>query len=219
MLDKTLFVNEIFLSLQGEGKRTGKPCVFVRLQGCHLRCKWCDTTYAQELNVGNEVTIDAILRQIKSFGVKFVEITGGEPLLQKNVNILFKLLCDEGFEVACETSGTIDISHFDSRVIKIMDIKTPSSEMANKNIFYNVMSLTKEDEIKFVVADEEDFNFATDVISKYKLNSIVNHIILSPAYSLIEPALLAEWILKFKLDVVLGLQIHKYIWDSNERSR
>ncbi len=213
-----LNINEIFFSIQGEGTRAGLPCIFIRMQGCMLRCRWCDTDYALELNINkNIMSIDEIIEKIKEYKCKFVELTGGEPLAQDNTYILAKYLCDLGYQVAVETNGYADVSKLDSRVIKIIDMKCPGSGMSKFNNYSNLNYLDKKDEVKFVISDENDFLWAKDIIIKYNLIDRVAAVLVSPAFGLIEPRKLAELILSSSLDIRLQLQIHKYIWEPNTR--
>ncbi|MEJ5244765.1 MAG: radical SAM protein [Bacteroidota bacterium] len=217
-MTEKLNINEIFFSIQGEGTRAGLPCIFIRMQGCMLRCHWCDTDYALELNINkNIMSIDEILEKIKEYKCKFVELTGGEPLAQDNTYILAKYLCDLGYQVAIETNGYADVSKLDSRVIKIMDMKCPGSGMSKFNNYSNFNYLDKKDEVKFVISDENDFLWAKDIIIKYNLLERVGAVLVSPAFGLIEPRKLAELILSSSLNIRLQLQIHKYIWEPNTR--
>ncbi|MDP2209714.1 MAG: radical SAM protein [Bacteroidota bacterium] len=210
----TLTINEIFYSIQGESTYAGRPCVFVRLTYCNLRCTYCDTAYAFE--EGLEMTIDEILQKVKSYGCKLVEITGGEPLLQENVHPLMKKLCDEGYEVLLETSGSIDISKVDVRVKRIVDFKCPSSGMEKKNFWENVHYLKKDDEVKFVIGDRNDYEWTKRKIDEFGL--LYKYIVLmSPVYGAIDSKVLAEWILKDNLNVLLQLQLQKYIWSPEAR--
>jgi 7-carboxy-7-deazaguanine synthase len=210
----TLIINEIFFSIQGESTRMGLPCVFVRLTACDLRCTWCDTAYA--FHDGAETSIDDIVKKVGSYQCTLVEITGGEPLLQANVHLLMKLLCDAGFDVMIETGGHRDIRGIDSRVKRIMDIKCPGSLMEKRNRWENIEALTGRDEVKFVIAHEADYAWAKDVISKYRLTDRCT-ILMSPVFGSIENRSLAEWILRDHLRVQFQLQIHKYIWDPATR--
>lgn len=214
-----LNINEIFYSIQGEGKNAGKPCVFIRLQGCNLRCEWCDTKYAWNTNENIIMSFDEIIKEVDKYDCHFVEFTGGEPLLQENFIDLAQFFLDKEYMVAVETSGSKNISNLPADIIKIMDIKCPSSGMSENNLFENFSHLNIIDEIKFVIADEKDYHYAKRIIEKYKLNQKVNHIALSPSYGLLDGAKLAELILNDHLDVSLGLQLHKYLWDPEERRR
>jgi len=211
-------INEIFYSLQGEGTRTGLPCVFVRLQGCELRCKWCDTSYALDLKKEvNILTANEIHNEIKKFDCNYITFTGGEPLLQKGIEKLINSLTEEGYTVAVETNGHQDISVLDSSVIKIMDLKAPSSEMERYNNYNNLKHLSENDEIKIVIADENDYKWAKEIILKEKLHKLVNSVILIPAFNEQIPEKLAKWILNDKLPVRMMLQMHKYIWDADKK--
>lgn len=211
----TLTVNEIFFSIQGESSWMGLPCVFVRLTYCDLRCAWCDTEYA--FYEGVDMTIKEIIEKIESYNCKLVEITGGEPLLQENSIDLMKQLCDENFTVLLETGGHRDISKVDSRVHIIMDIKCPGSKMSHKNRWENIELLSKKDEVKFVIKDKNDYEWAKEIINKFDLNKKVGEILFSPVFGEIEPAKIAEWILEDKLSVRLQIQLHKYIWSPTAR--
>ena len=204
-----LVVNEIFHSIQGESSHTGRPCVFIRLTYCNLRCSYCDTEYA--FFEGKEATIDEILRVVRGFRCGLVEITGGEPLFQSNVHEFMTRLSDEGYEVLLETGGSLDIGGVDHRVKRIVDFKCPSSDMANKNLWENVGRLTGNDEAKFVIGDREDYEWSKRMIAEYQIDRHC-HILMSVVFGRLEPVLLAEWILEDRLNVRLQLQMHKYIW-------
>ncbi|MFN3269713.1 MAG: radical SAM protein [Candidatus Kapaibacteriota bacterium] len=211
-------VSEVFTSVQGEGTRAGKPCFFIRLQGCELRCKWCDTPYALDLK--ERATIlsgEDLLNKLYSSGIKFVTITGGEPLNQKAIIPLMTFLCDKEYEVLLETNGHLDISEVDKRVIKVMDLKCPGSGMEKFNNYKNIEYLDQKDEIKFVIKDKKDYEWAKEKIREYELGKRVGAILFSPVWGDLEPKYLAEWILQDNLKVRLNLQIHKYIWGPNVR--
>jgi 7-carboxy-7-deazaguanine synthase len=210
----TLIINEIFFSIQGESTRIGMPCIFVRLTSCDLRCTWCDTAYA--FNEGTEMSIDLVFKKVEEYKCKLVEITGGEPLLQANVHLLMKRLCDESYDVMIETGGHRDIIDVDPRVKRVMDIKCPGSLMEKRNRWENIESLTAQDEVKFVIANETDYEWAKEVIQKYNLTDRCT-ILMSPVFGNIENRTLAEWILRDHLQVRFQLQIHKYIWDPTKR--
>jgi len=204
-----LKVNEIYYSVQGESTSAGLPCVFVRLTYCNLRCTYCDTEYA--FYEGNDKSIDEIINEVRKFGCKLVEITGGEPLVQEECLPLMKRLCDEGFEVLLETGGSLPIEKVDKRVKIIMDLKCPSSGMLKKNLYENLDFLKKTDELKFVIGSREDYDWAKEIISKYSL--IRKCLILfSVVFGELEPVTLVDWILEDKLDVRFQLQMHKFIW-------
>ncbi|HZP46241.1 MAG TPA: radical SAM protein [Candidatus Binataceae bacterium] len=205
-----LRVNEIFYSIQGESTWAGLPCVFIRLTGCNLRCVWCDTEYA--FYEGRHLTVAEILTRIRSYDCRLVEVTGGEPLLQKGVHALFAALLAEGFTVLVETSGERDLAAVDTRVIKIMDLKCPGSGEDGRNRWSNLEALTPRDEIKFVIADRRDYEWARDVIREHRLSGRVNAILLSPVFGRLNPADLAAWILADRLPARLQHQMHKLLW-------
>lgn len=202
-------VCEIFASIQGESTYAGLPCVFVRMTGCNLRCTYCDTTYAYE--EGAEMSEDEIIESIKSYGIKLVEITGGEPLLQKYVLSLIERLLDDGFTVLLETNGSVSIKDVDKRAVIIMDIKTPKSGMFEKMDLLNLKYLKASDELKFVVSDREDYKWVKDFIRYYGLTDKCK-ILLSPVYDMLSPESLSKWIIEDRLPVRLNLQLHKYIY-------
>jgi 7-carboxy-7-deazaguanine synthase len=208
----TLKVNEIFYSIQGESTHTGRPCIFIRLTHCNLRCTYCDTTYA--FFEGKDLSISTIIKEIKGYNCPLVEITGGEPLIQKNVHVLMPMLCDEGYEVLLETAGHIDITKTDKRVKRIMDIKCPSSGEAEKMLWSNIDALQKKDEVKFVVGDMEDLAWMKRIIDTYKINSRCE-IIVSPVFGKMDNRILAEWILQNHLPVRMQIQLHKQIWEAD----
>jgi 7-carboxy-7-deazaguanine synthase len=210
----TLIINEIFYSIQGESTQMGKPCVFVRLTSCDLRCAWCDTAYAFE--DGTEMTIDAIIQKVKEYGCNLVEVTGGEPLMQENVHILMKRLCDDKFEVMIETGGHHDINRIDPRVKRIMDIKCPGSKMHKQNRWENIEALNSRDEVKFVISDHSDYEWAKHVLLQYQLDKRCT-VLMAPVYGSLENRVLAEWILHDRLRVHFQLQMHKYIWNPKKR--
>ena len=208
-----LKVNEIFYSIQGEGTAQGKPCSFVRLTYCNLRCSYCDTKYA--FYEGEEMSLREIIDKVKAYPSLLVEVTGGEPLAQKESLSLLKALCDEGFETLLETSGSLPIKDVDKRVKIIMDVKTPSSGMADKNLIENLNFLKKEDEIKFVIGNFEDYQWSKNFIEERGLSG--RTVLFSPVFGKMEAKTLAELLLKDGLDVRLNLQIHKFIWQPNTR--
>ena len=211
-----LKVNEIFHSIQGESSHSGYPCVFVRLTGCNLRCSYCDTRYAYD--EGEELEIEEILNRIKSFQCRLVEVTGGEPLLQIDTPRLIHNLLEDSFTVLLETNGSIDISPVDSRCIRIVDIKCPASGEAENNDIQNFDRLTANDELKFVIGNRTDYEYAKDVLELLNNKAIVvRHIHFSPIFGEITPEQLASWILEDHLPVRLSLQIHKIIWDPERR--
>ncbi len=211
-----LNVCEIFLSLQGEGARIGLPCSFVRLAGCNLRCDWCDTAYARE--PGTDMTIAEVIARLAELHCKRVELTGGEPLCQPASLELMRRLCDLGHEVLLETNGSLDIEPVDTRVARIVDFKCPSSGAAQANLWSNIEQLWAGDEVKFVLADRDDYDFAVAAMRERGLIGLCE-IIFSPVDGLLKPADLAEWILADGLDVRLGLQLHKLLWPDEPRGR
>lgn len=205
-----LKVNEIYSSLQGESSKAGLPCVFIRLTYCNLRCVYCDTAYA--FYEGKDLTVDEILNEVRKFGYKLVEVTGGEPLVQEESLKLMKRLCDEGYFVMLETGGSLPIENIDKRVMIIMDLKCPSSGMLKKNNYDNITFLKPTDEIKFVIGSREDYEWSKEIINKYNLTGLCT-ILFSVVFGQLEPLILVGWILKDKLDVRFQLQMHKFIWD------
>ena len=211
-------VSEIFFSIQGEGLRAGMPCVFVRFQGCELRCSWCDTDYALEIkHIETMMTGKEILEKVVSFNCRFVTFTGGEPLLQNHSRDLISFFCESDFLVAVETNGHQDISKLDKRAIRIMDLKCPLSGMEKKNNYQNINFLTTNDEVKFVIAGLEDYNWAKTKVQEYRLDLLVAAIHFSPVTGKVSPQELAEWILRDNLPVRFQLQLHKYIWSPDKR--
>jgi 7-carboxy-7-deazaguanine synthase len=208
-------INEIFKSIQGESTYAGLPCTFVRLAGCNLRCTYCDTNYAYYH--GREISDDEIIAKIEEYGVKFVEFTGGEPLLQEETPKLIKTLLDRGYEVLIETNGSICIGCLDKRLNIIMDYKTPKSGMNERMRVKNFEFLKETDQIKFVLMDESDYQWAKDIIVSNNLLDKYKNILMSPAYSELSPKSLVTWVLNDNLPVRVQLQIHKYIWAPDER--
>lgn len=213
--DKTLTINEIYYSVQGESTWAGAPCVFVRLTFCNLRCNYCDTEHA--FYEGTKRSLGQILDAVATYGCSLVEITGGEPLLQKNVLPLMSMLCDSGFTVLLETSGAHDISNVDSRVHRIMDLKTPGSGEMDKNLWSNIDHLAARDEVKFVMGSREDYEWSRDVVQRYDLPSRCHAVLFSPIFGRIDPRQIVEWILADKLPVRFQLQMHKFIWRPTQR--
>ena len=204
-----LKVNEIYHSIQGESSKSGLPCVFVRLTYCNLRCAYCDTEYA--FYDGEDKSIEEIINEVKKYNCKLVEVTGGEPLVQKECLDLMKRLCDEGFDVMLETGGSLTIKDIDERVQIIMDLKCPSSKMEKKNLYENINFLKPKDELKFVIGNREDYDWSKEIISKYDLKT-KSEILFSVVFGELEPVSLVNWIIEDKLDVRYQLQMHKYIW-------
>lgn len=207
-------VCEIFASIQGESSFSGFPCVFVRLTGCNLSCSYCDTTYAYE--EGSDVALSEIQDRVKSFGIRLIEITGGEPLLQLETYPLMESLLDDGYSVLLETNGSISVEAVDKRVHIVLDIKTPSSNMSEKMDMKNLRYISKKDDIKFVLSNREDYDWARDIIKRYKITKKSN-VLLSPVFGVLDPALLSSWILEDRLHVRFNLQLHKYIFTSERR--
>lgn len=203
-----LIITEIYPSIQGESSYAGLPCTFVRLTGCPLRCRWCDTAYSFE--GGKSMSLEAVLEMVASHKISLVELTGGEPLAQKSSVSLARLLGDRGYKVLIETGGSEDISPLDPRVHIIMDIKCPGSGMQDRNLWSNIDALKASDEIKFVLADRQDYDWALAVIKEKKLERF--NLLFSPAFGLLQPKLLAEWMVQDTVKARLNLQQHKYIW-------
>ena len=208
-----LKVNEIFFSIQGEGTFAGKPCVFIRLTYCNLRCSYCDTEYAFE--EGKEMEIKNIVDEIRKFNCNLIELTGGEPLFQEESKQLLKTLCDNGFDVMLETGGHMSIENVDRRVKIIMDVKTPSSKMSKKNLYSNFEHLKRIDELKFVIGSKEDFDWSVHKVKEYQLDKY--EVIFSPVFGEIENVQLAEWILEENINIRMQLQMHKFIWEPDRK--
>lgn len=204
-----LRISEIFYSIQGESSKTGFPTVFVRLTGCPLRCHYCDTTYA--FHGGQKLRIEQILAQVSGYSARHVTVTGGEPLAQPDCLVLLKKLCDDGYEVSLETGGALDVSAVDPRVVKVMDIKTPGSGEEHRNNYYNLACLSSRDQIKFVICDRQDYEWARDKVLAGELPAHCE-ILFSPSHEQLEGRLLADWILADQLPVRLQIQLHKYLW-------
>ncbi|MEE9523426.1 MAG: radical SAM protein [Thermodesulfovibrionales bacterium] len=205
---------EIFSSIQGESSFAGYPCVFIRLSGCNLRCSYCDTTYAYA--EGEDIELNEIIDKVRSFGIGLVEITGGEPLLQEEVHNLMRRLLDEGYRILLETNGSMDISGVDSRVSVVLDIKTPSSKMADRMIMENLDRVEEKDDVKFVICTEDDYKWVKDVMQKRSLSERTN-VLLSPAYGMLDPAELVKWMMKDRINARLNLQLHKYIFGPDKK--
>lgn len=210
-----LTINEIFHSIQGESTHAGCPCVFVRLTACDLRCSWCDTPYA--FFEGSKLTVDEVLEQVGKCGCRMVEITGGEPLLQPDVYPLMDRLLQDGFIVLLETGGHRSIANVPAGVIRIMDLKCPGSGESEKNCWPNLDLLTKRDEVKFVIRDRVDYEFAREVLRTRDLAARCGAVLFSPVHGVLAPKDLAAWILEDRLPVRLQLQAHKYIWGADAR--
>ncbi|MDC1529341.1 7-carboxy-7-deazaguanine synthase QueE [Gammaproteobacteria bacterium] len=211
-MSATLRISEIFYSLQGEARTVGRPTIFIRLTGCPLRCQYCDTAYA--FSGGIIYSLDQILQELKQYRTKFITVTGGEPLAQENCIALLSQLCDLGYEVSLETSGAMDVSRVDERVIKVLDLKTPGSGEMKRNLEANIAYLNRLDQVKFVICDREDYEWACAKVEQFKLTDTVDDVLFSPSNEELEARELAEWVLADQLDVRLQVQLHKYLWDN-----
>jgi 7-carboxy-7-deazaguanine synthase len=210
-----LTINEIFHSIQGESTFAGEPCVFVRLTACDLRCRWCDTPYA--FHEGRKMSVDDVVRAVEAYGCPMVEITGGEPLLQADVVPLMERLLASGKTVLIETGGHRSIAGVPEGVIRVMDIKCPGSGEVDKNDWSNLALLTRRDEVKFVIGDRVDYEFAREVVTREQLAERCGAVLFSPVHGELAPRQLAEWVLADRLPVRVQLQLHKYIWDAQTR--
>lgn len=210
-----LTVNEIFHSIQGESTHAGRPCVFVRLTACDLRCRWCDTPYA--FHEGTKMSVDEVVADVEARGCDVVELTGGEPLLQADVYPLMQRLLDSGKTVLVETGGHRSIARVPAGVIRIMDVKCPGSGESHRNDWTNFHHLTEDDEVKFVIADRGDYEFARDIVAREGLIARVNAVLFSPVHGELDPKLLSEWVIADRLPVRVQLQVHKYIWSPSTR--
>ena len=210
-----LTINEIFHSIQGESTHTGRPCVFVRLTACDLRCSWCDTPYA--FHEGHKATVEDVLTKVASYDCNLVEITGGEPLLQREVYPLMRALLERGHEVLIETGGHMSVADVPHDVVRIIDVKCPGSGESEKNYWPNLDALRPRDEVKFVIRDRADYEYARDIVTRYDLPSRAAAVLFSPVHDGLSPADLAAWILEDRLPVRLQLQSHKYIWGAHVR--
>ncbi len=210
-----LYLTEIFCSVQGESSLVGWPTVFVRLSGCNLRCSWCDTPYS--FPRGKVSSLEEIIQEVASHGVRHVCITGGEPLLQKGVYALMSALCDGGYIVSLETGGSLSIQEVDERVCTILDVKCPGSGQTEKNDWKNLPRLRSHDEVKFVLSDYKDYLFAREWVEKEGLALRVRAVLFSPVHGVLDPKELVEWVLRDRLPVRLNLQTHKYIWSPTQR--
>lgn len=209
MTAQRLRITEIFYSLQGETRTVGLPTVFIRLTGCPLRCQYCDTAYA--FNGGNWHTVDEIIEQVQGYKADYVTVTGGEPLAQKSCIELLKRLCDLNYEVSLETSGALDISPVDPRVVKVVDLKTPDSGEVEKNLFTNLQYLSSHDQIKFVICSRKDYDWSCEIMEKHQLAQVCQ-VLFSPSFGQQPAGELADWILKDQLPVRFQIQLHKYLW-------
>ena len=210
-----LTINEIFHSIQGESTHAGRPCVFVRLTACDLRCSWCDTPYA--FHEGQKMTLDEVVGRVREYGCDVVEITGGEPLLQKEVYPLMQRLLDEGRTVMLETGGHLSVDQVPAGVIRVIDVKCPRSGESDKNHWPNLDQLWPTDEVKFVIKDRTDYEYAREVVARHDLPGRCAAVLFSPVHGAQDPRLLAEWVLADRLPVRVQLQVHKYIWSPDTR--
>lgn len=204
-------ITEIFYSLQGEARTVGLPTVFVRLTGCPLRCRYCDTEYA--FSGGELFSIDDIATQVAGYAPRYVTVTGGEPLAQKSCLPLLTRLCDAGYEVSLETAGALSIVGVDARVVKVLDLKTPASGEMERNDYGNIPLLTRRDQLKFVICDRADYEWARFKLDEYRLTDRVSDVLFSPSHGQLQGRELAEWILADRLQVRLQLQLHKLLWN------
>jgi 7-carboxy-7-deazaguanine synthase len=211
---RALKVCEIFTSIQGESSYAGRPCTFVRLMGCNLRCSYCDTTFAYD--EGIELSEEDILTKIGRTGIGLVEITGGEPLVQREVYPFMKRLIEEGYEVLIETNGSLSIKEIDRRAVVILDIKTPGSGMSERMDYSNLDEIKKEDEVKFVITDREDYEWTKDIIERFSLTN-KSGLLLSPAFGILAPEDLARWMIEDRLRARLNIQLQKYIFGPEKR--
>ena len=210
-----LTVNEIFHSIQGESRRAGEPCVFVRLTACDLRCSWCDTPYS--FHEGGKRSLEDVIAEVERYQCPLVEITGGEPLLQEEVYPLMERLLELGHTVMLETGGHRSIARVPSAVLKIVDVKCPGSGESHRNHWENLSLVGANDEVKFVLKDRADYEFARAVIARHQLHGKAGAILLSPVHGVLEARLLAEWVLADRLQVRVQLQLHKFIWSPETR--
>jgi len=211
MTQASLKITEIFYSLQGESTTVGLPTVFVRLTGCPLRCGYCDSEYA--FYGGERLSLDVILAKVASYNPRYICVTGGEPLAQRECLTLLKLLCDAGYQVSLETSGALAVDAVDPRVVKVMDLKTPGSGEVARNRWENISLLTSQDQIKFVICSREDYEWARFKLDEFQLSQKVSDVLFSPSFGQIKPLELAEWILADNLNVRFQLQLHKILWN------
>lgn len=211
----SLFVTEIFHSIQGESLLAGRPCVFIRLSGCNLRCTYCDTTYAYEQN--KQLSIRDIIGRIDAYNCALVEVTGGEPLFQEETPLLIQQLLAEGYETLMETNGSFDIDRIDGRCIRIVDVKCPSSGEKEKNDFSNLARLTSRDQLKFVIGNRKDYAYAKHILKQVDSRFPKDQILFSPVFGQLSPSDLAAWLLEDRLQTRLHLQLHRIIWPDTNR--
>ena len=207
--EAALRISEIFFSLQGETRTVGLPTVFIRLTGCPLRCHYCDTAYA--FHGGQWMGLDEILAETARYTTRYVTVTGGEPMAQKACLALLRALCDTGYRVSLETSGALDLGNVDRRVVKVMDIKTPASGEVDKNLYSNIELLNEADQVKFVLCDRDDYQWAKDMVQRHDLAARCE-VLFSPSHGKLDAASLADWILADQLPVRMQIQLHKYLW-------
>ncbi len=210
-----LTINEIYRSIQGESSYAGRPCIFVRLTACDLRCSWCDTPYA--FHEGRKRSLDDVLAEVERLDCPLVELTGGEPLLQDEVYALMESLLNRGHQVLLETGGHRSTERVPEKVVTILDVKCPGSSESHRNEWSNLERLRPHDEVKFVIKDRADYDFAREVLAKFQLASRVSAIHFSPVHGVLDPRQLSEWVLEDRLPVRVQLQLHKYIWDPQAR--
>ncbi len=208
-----LKITEIFYSLQGEARNAGLPTVFIRLTGCPLRCVYCDTAYA--FSGGEWASLDSIISEVKKYNTTHVTVTGGEPLAQKNCIALLKQLVDNGYDVSLETSGAIAVDAVDRQVVKVIDVKTPASGEESKNRIENFSCLNADDQLKFVICDENDYRWSKSFIKQHQLNNLCD-ILFSPVQDQLDATILAQWILNDQLNVRFQIQLHKYLWGNRQ---
>lgn len=209
-MNATLRISEIFYSLQGEARTVGRPTIFIRLTGCPLRCQYCDTAYA--FSGGVIYSVEDIIQELKQYKTRYITVTGGEPLAQPDCIALLNSLCELDYDVSLETSGAMDISAVDSRVVKVLDLKTPGSLEMGKNMESNIDFLNAHDQVKFVICNREDYLWSCKKVDEFKLGEKVSDILFSPSNEELEAKVLAEWILEDQLDVRMQVQLHKYLW-------
>ena len=210
-----LTVNEIFHSIQGESTHTGRPCVFVRLTGCDLRCVWCDTPYA--FHEGRKLDVDEVVAAVEQYRCDLIEITGGEPLLQEDVYPLMDRLLATGATVLLETGGHVSVARVPAAIVKVVDVKCPGSGQCDRNAWDILSRLTDRDQVKFVIADRVDYEFARDVVRRHTLETRCGTVLFSAVHDLLPPARLAEWMLADRLPVRLQIQLHKHLWGAETR--
>lgn len=216
--EQSFNVNEIFFSIQGEGTRAGRSCIFLRFQGCLLRCVWCDTPYALERGEEHHrMSGKQLFEKIADYPSKFLMLTGGEPLEQNDIFDFIKIACNRGYEVVIETNGQVLTDKVDARAVKILDVKCPDSKMEKKNNYKNLELLNLHDEVKFVIASRRDYDFAIDICDNYNLYDKVNAILFSPAFDDIDLKEFAKWVMESGKKIRMQLQLHKYIWSPETR--